>query len=147
MQYRAVTSVEPELAPSLRPAPEMVVRPEARQDASLQLQSQLLDFIIVILAIEDRPFLGALNDGATLAFDFLASGLIDASLLHEKLFENLSQIEAARVAVLDELDLIHVSDSVGDNMGELVDFVADQSLGRGVLKVVLKEYPCIFLPS
>jgi hypothetical protein len=112
---------------------------ETRRAASLRLNSQLLHFIVVILAIEDRPFLGALNDGATLAFDFLASGLIDASLLHEKLFENLADFETDGVAVLDELDLIQVSDGVGDDVGEFVDFVAAQSHGRGVLKVVFKE--------
>jgi len=114
-------------------------QPRAAVPTQIYLQTQLLDFFVVIFAVEDRPFLGALDDGATLAFDFLASGLVDAGFLHEKLFENLADFEADSVAVLDELDLVQVGDGVGDNMGEFVDFVAAQSHGGGVLKVVLKE--------
>jgi len=114
-------------------------QPRAAVPTQIYLQTQLLDFFVVIFAVEDRPFLGALDDGATLAFDFLASGLVDAGFLHEKLFENLTDFEADSVAVLDELDLVQVGDCVGDNMGEFVDFVAAQSHGRGVLKVVFKE--------
>jgi hypothetical protein len=110
-----------------------------RQAASLRLDAKLLDFFVVILAVQDRPFLGALDDGAALAFDFLASGLVDASFLHEKLFENFADFEADSVAVLDELDLIQVGDGVGDDVSEFVDFVAAQSHGGGVLKVVFKE--------
>jgi hypothetical protein len=65
--------------------------------------------------------------------------LVDAGFLHQKLFENLADFEPDGVAVLNELDLVQVSDGVGDNMGEFVDFVAAQSHGRGVLKVVFKE--------
>src|SRR4029077_2244761 len=82
-----------------------------------------------------------------LALDFLASGLVDAGLLREEIFENLADLEADGIAVLDELDLIQVGDGIGDDMGEFVDFVAAQSHGRGVLKVVLKEWPCIFSPA
>src|SRR6267378_2065704 len=119
--------------------PKCWVRSETRQAASLRLESQLLYFFVVVLAIEDRPLLGALNDGAPLAFDFLPRGLVDTGFLHQKLLENLANFEADGVAVLNELDLIHVSNSVGDNMGEFVDFVAAQSHGGGVLKVVFKE--------
>jgi hypothetical protein len=117
-------------------------QPRAAVPTQNYLQTQLLYFFVVILAIENRPLLGALDDGAALAFDFLASGLVDAGFLQEKLFENLADFEADSVAVLDELDLIQVGYGVGNNMGEFVDFVAAQSHGRGVLRVVfvvLKE--------
>jgi hypothetical protein len=99
----------------------------------LELNSEFFDFLVVVLAIEDRPFLGAFDDGAALALDFLTSGLVDAGFLHEKLFENLADFEADGVAVLDELDLIQIGYRVGDHMGEFVDFVAAQAHGRGVL--------------
>src|SRR5271165_7497069 len=38
------------------------------------LDSQLFDFFVVVLAVEDVPLLGALQDGAALALDFLTSG-------------------------------------------------------------------------
>jgi hypothetical protein len=114
-------------------------QPRAAVPTQNYLQTQLLYFFVVILAIEDRPFFGALDDGATLAFDFLAGGLVDAGFLHEELFENFADFETDSVAVLDELDFIQVSDGVGDNVSEFVDFVAAQSHGRGVLKVVFKE--------
>jgi hypothetical protein len=89
-----------------------------------RLHSQLFHFFVVILAVEDRPFLGALNDGAPLAFDFLAGGLVDARFRHEECFENFAHFEADGVSVFDELDIIHVGDGVGHNMGEFIDFVA-----------------------
>src|SRR5208337_701136 len=118
-------------------------RRETRQAASLHLHSQLLYFLVVILAVEDRPLLRALDDGAALAFDFLAGGLVDAGFLHEELFENLADFEADGVAVLDEVDFIQFGHRVGDGMGEFVDFVAAQSHSAEFLK----EQPCIFSPA
>src|SRR5208337_3140123 len=118
-------------------------RRETRQAASLHLHSQLLYFLVVILAVEDRPFLRALDDGAALAFDFLAGGLVNAGFLHEKLFENLADFEADGVAVLDKIDFIQFGYSVGDGVGEFVDFVAAQSHGREILR----EQPYTFLPA
>jgi hypothetical protein len=117
--------------------------------ANRSLHSQLLHFIVVILTIEDRPFLRAFDDGAPLAFDFLPRSLIDARLLHEQRFDNLADFEADGIAVFDELDVIQLSDSIGDYVSEFVDFVAAQSHSREVLQRVFrlqintKERPCI----
>jgi len=37
------------------------------------LDAQLFDFLVVVLAVEDGPLLGAFDDGPALAFDFLAA--------------------------------------------------------------------------
>src|ERR1019366_42699 len=108
------------------------------------LQAQLLYFIVVILAVEDRPFLRALDDGTALAFDFLAGGLVDPGLLHEEFFENLADFEADGVAILDEVDLVHFGYGVGDGVGEFVDFVAAQSHGGGVLTVPTLKNSLVF---
>src|SRR5208282_4160167 len=103
------------------------------------LEAEFLDFLVVILAVENRPLFGALNNGAPLTFNFLASGLVDARFLHKECFENLADFEANGVAVFDELDLIQVSDGVGYDVGEFVDLVAAQSHGRTILREVIRE--------
>ena len=99
------------------------------ENRELFLDSQFLDFIVVVLAIEDGPFLGTFDDGAALAFDFLAGSLIDARFLHEQIFENFSDFETDGIAVFDEVDVIHLSHRVGDGVGEFIDFVAAQAHG------------------
>ena len=108
--------------------------------ANRGLDSEFLDFLVVILAVEDGPLFGAFDDGSALAFDFEAGGLVDASFLQEKFFENLANFEANRVPIFDEIDFIQVSHSVCDGVGELIDFVATQSQSRGTLR----ERPYIF---
>jgi hypothetical protein len=109
----------------------------ARQGTALgrnrELKSQLLHFIVVIFAVEDGPFFGSLDDGAALALDLQARGLIDTSFLHEEVFENFADFEADGVAVFDEFDFVQLGDGVGDNVSEFVDFVAAQSHGVVIL--------------
>src|SRR5208282_348872 len=99
------------------------------------LHAQLLDFVVVILAVENRPFLGALDNGAALAFDFLPGSLVDAGFLHQQLFKNFAHFQADGVAVLDEVDFIQLRNRVGNHVGEFVDFIAAQSHGGRVLVI------------
>src|ERR1700730_12017809 len=89
--------------------------------------SQLLNFLVVILAVENVPLLGAFEDGALLAFDLQAGGLVDSRFVIQKFFENLASFLADGVGVFDELDLVHLFEGVGDGARQHVDFVAAES--------------------
>src|SRR5882724_1092922 len=102
--------------------------------SGVALETEFLDFFIVVLAVEDTPFFGTLNDGAALALDLHPRGLIDARFLHQQLFEDLANLQADGIAVFDELHVIHVGHRIGDHVGQLVDFIAAQSHGSGILR-------------
>ena len=106
----------------------------------VRLYAQLFHFFVVILAVEDGPLLGAFDDGFALAFNLEAGSLVDAGFLHEKVFKNFANFEANGVAVLDEVNFIQVSHSIGDGVGEFVNLVATQSQSGGILR----ERPYIF---
>src|SRR5258706_15539761 len=89
--------------------------------------SQLLHFLVVVLAVEDVPLLGAFEDGALLALDLQAGGLINPGFVVEKLFENPASFLADGVGVFDEVDLVHLFEGVGDGSRQHVDFVAAES--------------------
>ena len=78
----------------------------ARAPAPHKLHSQLLHFLVVVLAVEDVPLLAAFEDGALLAFDLLAGGLVDAGFLVQQVFENLADFQADGVAVFDEIHFV-----------------------------------------
>src|SRR6202034_296868 len=92
--------------------------------AGISLNAQLLDLLVVVLAVEDIPLLRAFKDGALLALDLLAGGDVDSGFLIEQVFENLAGFLADGVGVFDELDLIHLLKNVGNRPGQHVDFVA-----------------------
>src|SRR5215475_911437 len=89
----------------------------ATDDQRLILDSQFLDFLVVVLAVEDVPLLAAFEDGALLAFDFLAGGLVDAGFLHEEFFENFTHFESNRVPVFDEVGFGRLGQRVGNDVG------------------------------
>ena len=88
------------------------------------LDSELLDFLVVVLAVEDVPFLAALEDGALLAFDLLAGSGVDLGFGLEHLFQDAADFQADTVAVLDELHPLLRGQGVRDGVRQLVELVA-----------------------
>src|SRR5271166_3402927 len=93
------------------------------------LNSELLYFFVVVLAVEDVPFLGAFEDGAALAFDLLPGGSVDAGFLGHQDFENAARFQANGVAVLEEVHVLHLGQRVGDRVRQLVHLFAADALG------------------
>src|SRR5947199_5446735 len=60
----------------------------ASEASEAYLDPEFLDFLVVVLAVEDVPLLAAFEDRAFLAFDFLAGGLIDSCFLVQQVFED-----------------------------------------------------------
>src|SRR5882724_5248527 len=65
-------------------------RLNSRKRTEEELHPELLNFLVVILAIEDVPLLRAFEDGPLLALDFLAGGYVDPGFLRKQCFENLA---------------------------------------------------------
>ena len=89
--------------------------------------TELFDFLVVVLSVEDVPLLAAFGDDAALGLDLEAGGLVDARLLHEQIFERLAGFLADGIAVLEELALVGFGKHVGDYVGQLVQLVAGDS--------------------
>ena len=53
--------------------------------------------------------------------------LVDAGFLHEKIFEDFAHLQTDGVAVFDEVRFRRFGQSVGDHVGQFVNFVAAQS--------------------
>ena len=96
-----------------------------RKESSLH--AQLLNFFLVVLAVEDVPLLAAFEDGALLGIDLLPGGLIDSFLLIEEVFHDLAHFQPDGIAVFDEVELIHFGERLGDSVRDLVHFVAADS--------------------
>src|SRR5215475_2068799 len=111
----------------VREGPRFLASDSRLATSDCLLDSQLLDFLVVVLAVEDVPLLAAFEDGALLAFDFLARGLVDAGFLQEEVFEDFAHFQADRVAIFDEVGFGRLGQRVGDDVGQLVHFVAAQS--------------------
>src|SRR5579864_1275507 len=93
----------------------------------LSLDAELLDFLVVVLAVEDVPLLRAFKDGPLLRIDLLASGYVDLGFLIEQLFQNLAGFLADGVGIFDKLNLVQLLQDVGNGAGQHVDLVAAES--------------------
>ncbi len=91
------------------------------------LEAELLDFVVVVLAVEDVPLLRAFEDDLALRGDLLAGGGVDLGLLEEELFEGFAGLLPNGVAVLEEVALGDLGEGVGYGVGEFVELVAGDS--------------------
>src|SRR5260370_39067950 len=95
------------------------------------LNTQLLHFLVVILAIQNVPLLRAFQDGALLALDFLAGGLVNALFVVEKHFEDLPGFRADGLGVLHEIDFVRLLERVRDRSRPTPYLVAAQAASAG----------------
>src|ERR1700722_16516358 len=100
---------------------------ERARFTSEESHTELLHFLVVILAVENVPFLRAFEDGALLAFDLLSCGLVDPLFVVEKAFENVAGFLGDGVGVFDEIDFVHLLQRIGDGPCQHIHFVAAQS--------------------
>src|SRR5436309_13447571 len=70
------------------------------------LNSQLFNFFVVVLAVEDIPFLRAFRDGALLAFNFCARSYIDLGFCREQLFKDAARFHADGIRIFNELNIV-----------------------------------------
>src|SRR5438270_7728587 len=89
--------------------------------------AQLLDFLVVVLAIENVPLLGAFGDGAPLAFNLLPRRLVDLLFGGQQLFQDAPRFHTDGVRVFDKIHLVHRGQRVSHAVGQLVDFVTGES--------------------
>jgi len=106
-----------------------------RSDWVAALEAELFHFVVVVLAVEDVPFLGALGDDAALGGDFLAGSGVDLDLFEEKLGKGLAGFLADGVSVLEEVDFVDFGEGIGDGVGELVELVVGDASGVAGLDV------------
>ena len=69
---------------------------------SKALHAQLFHFFVVVLAVEDVPFLTAFKNGSFLAFDFQPGRLVDPGFLIQQVFKDFAHFQPDCVAVLDK---------------------------------------------
>ena len=91
------------------------------------LEAQLLDFVVVVLAVENVPLLRAFEDDLALRGDLLAGGSVDFGLFEEELFEGFAGFLSNGVAVFEEVALGDLGEGVGDGVGEFIELVAGDS--------------------
>jgi hypothetical protein len=87
------------------------------------LDAQLADFVVVVLAVEDLPLLGAFEDDLALVGDLEARGCVDAGFVGKQLREGFAGFLPDGVAVFEEADLVDLRKGVGNCVGELVELV------------------------
>src|SRR5579862_1431769 len=75
---------------SSQPSPQE----ERRAEEKIFLDSQLLDFFVVVLAVKDVPLLRAFQNGPLLGVDLLPCGEIDPRFLIHQVLKNLSSFLA-----------------------------------------------------
>src|SRR5215472_13209182 len=90
---------------------------ESRRSAKAAPQAagsdaQLAHFLVVVLAVQDVPLLGALEDNLALRSDLLAGGGVDACFLVEKILERFARFLADGVAVFEETNLVDLGQRV-----------------------------------
>src|SRR5439155_2068043 len=90
------------------------------------LHSKLLDFFVVVLTVEDVPFLTSFQNGAFLAFDFLPGRLVNSCFLVQQVLENFANFQADRVAVLDKAHFVEFGERVGHRVRDLIYLVTAQ---------------------
>src|SRR5215831_8239971 len=89
--------------------------------------AEFLYFLVIVLAVENVPFLRAFENGPLLRVDLLPGREIDFRFLIEQFFQELASLLPNRVGVFDELYLVHLLEDIGDSAGQDVDFVAAES--------------------
>src|ERR1700691_5820790 len=87
----------------------------------------VLHFFVVILTIENIPFLTAFEDGSLLILDLVPRRLIDLLYLVQYLFMYIAHFSTHRVPVLDKVHIIHVGQRVRDHVRHLIYFVTAYS--------------------
>src|SRR5690348_3054896 len=123
----------PEKSRSIRCAPshgsvaQLRMTKVNEEQLTVILHAQFLHFLVVVLAVENVPFLGTFQDGALLVLDFLAGSGVNFGFLAKQFLQDAADFQADAVAVLDKLHFIHGGQRVSDGMGQLVDLVAVQS--------------------
>jgi len=95
-----------------------------KEKEARELQPELFDFVVVVLAVEDVPLLRAFHDDLALGGDLLAGGGVDLGLFDEELFEGLAGLLPNGVAVFEEIALGDFGERVSYSVGEFVEFVA-----------------------
>src|SRR6185437_915308 len=93
-------------------------------DRAAVLHAELFHFFVVVLAVEDVPFLAAFKNGAFLAFNFLPRSFVDSLFLIQKVLKNFADFEANGISVFDKIYFIHGGERVGHHMRNLVSFIA-----------------------
>src|SRR4029077_5428040 len=101
--------------------------PESTLLSAAALHAQLLHFLVVVLAVQNVPFLAALEDGSLLILDFMPRRLIDLLFPVQHVFQNLAHFQPDRIPVLDKIQIIHLRQSVGDHVRYLIYFVTADS--------------------
>ena len=91
------------------------------------LEAEFFDFVVVVLAVKDFPFLGAFEDDLALRGDLEAGCGVEFHFGGEEFFEGFAGFLADGVAVLEEVALGDFGQGVGHGVGELVYFVARDS--------------------
>ena len=99
------------------------------------LEAEFLDFVVVVLAVEDVPFLGTFGDDAALGGDLLAGSVVDLHFFEEELGEGFTGFLADGVAVFEEVDFVDFGEGVGNGVGELIELVVGDAGGVGGLDV------------
>src|SRR3954451_4948583 len=78
------------------------------------LNAELLDLVVVILAVHDVPLGGAFGDGALLAFDLLPGGSIDLLFLGQQLFHYFAYFQPDGVLIFNEFNVVHLGQGFRD---------------------------------
>lgn len=91
---------------------------------SLVADAELFDFVVVILAVQNVPFLAAFYNRALLALDFLPCGLVNAFFVVEQLLQYFADLQPERIAVFHKFHFIHICKSVGNDMSGFIDLIA-----------------------
>src|SRR5205814_7695857 len=91
----------------------------------------------------DVPLLAAFEDGALLAFDFLAGGLVDLLFVIKQVFQDFADLQTYRIAIFDEVDFAHLSQRIADHVRDLVNLVPAEpqwSSSASVLRATARPY-------
>src|SRR5579884_3106304 len=89
--------------------------------------SQLLHFIVVILAVKYLPFLAAFQDNFALGLDLLTRCLVNSHLFDQKMFKRFARFLPDSVAVFQKFDFVNFRQSIGDHVGQLIQLVTRDS--------------------
>ena len=90
------------------------------------------EFVGIVFAEENFPFLAALEDFLLLGSDAFADFDLDLFFFAKDIGDGLDDVLADGIAVLDKLDFVALHEEIGDLMGNADDFFAAQSHRVGV---------------
>ena len=103
-------------------------KPETRNPKlDTKLHTQFFYFLVVILAVEDVPFLAAFKNCTLLIFDLVPRRLVDFFFLIQQVFQNLANFQPESVSIFEKLNLAHLGESVGDHVRHFIHFVTANS--------------------